>query len=408
MISACADRDIGEVFALVRRRAGLGHSAIGRRVQLTPSRVKEYIDGKTRASSTQVLGRVSDGLHIPGAMLGLAARRWEDAPSSVSLPVPLPALPNVSKDAEPNNYLAAMESFRSADRQLGGGHLYAAVVRYLSDEVAPCLFGIDTRPTRINVYAMAAALTEMAGWMAHDSGRDDRAAAHFERALPLAHAANDPIIEAHVLASMAHLASQQGVPGEAVRLARAGMEIGRRGDWCPALYGRLYIMEARGLASQGDARSRKSLDRAEQCVESIDVHPWISTFDRASYAGEAALCCYELHDLASARRHAEEAIELCRGGRVRGMAFGQLTLAKIHVSGGDLEHAAAVGFELLAGSQNLGSVRVLRQLGELRDVLDKYRDKRPIKDFLDQMTDAVRIRKMLLGSVLRMKGGLPE
>ena len=37
----------------------------------------------------------------------------------------------------------AMQAFRSADRQVGGGHLYAAVVRYLRTQVGPRLFGGD-------------------------------------------------------------------------------------------------------------------------------------------------------------------------------------------------------------------------------------------------------------------------
>lgn len=36
---------------------------------------------------------------------------------------------------------AAMEVFRSADRRLGGGHLYAAVTGYLHTDMAPALFG---------------------------------------------------------------------------------------------------------------------------------------------------------------------------------------------------------------------------------------------------------------------------
>lgn len=37
----------------------------------------------------------------------------------------------------------AMQSFRSADKQIGGGHLYGAVVKYLHSDVGPRLFGGD-------------------------------------------------------------------------------------------------------------------------------------------------------------------------------------------------------------------------------------------------------------------------
>ena len=60
-----------------------------------------------------------------------------------------------------------MQAFRDADRQVGGGYVYGAVIRYLEHEVAPHLF-TGTSDT----FSAAAALTEMAGWMAHDAGDD--------------------------------------------------------------------------------------------------------------------------------------------------------------------------------------------------------------------------------------------
>jgi transcriptional regulator with XRE-family HTH domain len=62
---------------------------------------------------------------------------------------------------------SVMQAFRDADRQVGGGYLYGAAMRYLRCEVAPQL--LEGRP---DAYAAAAALTEMAGWMAHDAGQD--------------------------------------------------------------------------------------------------------------------------------------------------------------------------------------------------------------------------------------------
>ncbi|MEV8636035.1 hypothetical protein AB0395_30700 [Streptosporangium sp. NPDC051023] len=252
---------------------------------------------------------------------------------------------------------------------------------------------------------MAASLTELAGWMAHDSGRDDLAQVHFRRALPFARAAGDPVVEAHVYASMAHLASQQGDYGQTVELARAGIDIARQGEWYPALYGRLYMMEARGFAGQGDGRAHKSLSYAEECIEPSAVHPWISPYDRASWSGEAALCLDDLGDLASARRHAEEAVALRRIGRVRSLAFGQVTLAKIHVRAEQLDDAVAVGYELLDGSQALGSVRVLRQIDELGEMLTIHSRWHPVGTFLDQLTETTRTRKTLLGGVITKTGG---
>jgi transcriptional regulator with XRE-family HTH domain len=86
----------------------------------------------------------------------------------------------------PTSIEAVMQAFRDADRQVGGGYVYGAVVRYLEHEIAPRLFGGTS-----DVFSAAAALTEMAGWMAHDAGDDRLAGGHFERALRFASATTD-------------------------------------------------------------------------------------------------------------------------------------------------------------------------------------------------------------------------
>ena len=111
--------------------------------------------------------------------------------------------------------MAAMHTFRSADRQVGGGHLYATVVGYLYSDVAPRLFGGDHGVEGKAVFTAAAALTEMAGWMAHDAGRDDQARGHFGRALDMSRMGHNRQLSAHVLASMSHLAHHTSRPHDA-------------------------------------------------------------------------------------------------------------------------------------------------------------------------------------------------
>jgi hypothetical protein len=46
------------------------------------SRVIDYIEGRTQAEKIELWERVSDGLHIPGAMLGISPRAWEESAAS--------------------------------------------------------------------------------------------------------------------------------------------------------------------------------------------------------------------------------------------------------------------------------------------------------------------------------------
>ena len=111
-------------------------------------------------------------------------------------------------------------AFRAADLRLGGGHLYSTVVQYLQKALAPRLFG--TAAAGPEVFTAASALTEMAGWMAHDAGRDKSAQQHFTRALDLATAGSDIQLRAHILASMSHLALHENQPRRAMQFARQG------------------------------------------------------------------------------------------------------------------------------------------------------------------------------------------
>lgn len=92
-IEACAARDVGAIFVLARRYTGCFNSKLARLCGLTPSRVGEYISGRSRARQQQVIERVADGLGIPGSMLGLAARPWESAQQQAPRALPAPTSP---------------------------------------------------------------------------------------------------------------------------------------------------------------------------------------------------------------------------------------------------------------------------------------------------------------------------
>jgi len=53
---------------------------------MSVGRVGDYMKNLKQAQSIEVFGRVSDGLHIPSAMLGIGRRRWEEANDLTALP----------------------------------------------------------------------------------------------------------------------------------------------------------------------------------------------------------------------------------------------------------------------------------------------------------------------------------
>jgi tetratricopeptide (TPR) repeat protein len=296
--------------------------------------------------------------------------------------------------------VAAMHTFRSADRQVGGGHLYATVVNYLHSDVAPRLFdGGDHDTDSKMVFTAAAALTEMAGWMAHDAGRDGQAHRHFERALDMSKVGQDRQLGVHVLGSMSHLAHHRSQPHEAIRFAQAGEKTLASGPRNPELEARISAMQARGFAAlRRPQETLTLLARAEKALEgTYDEEPstWVSHFDEGSLASEAARCMQQLGKPAHAQRHAERIIELRPADRTRSRAFGQLILITALIEQGEPEQACAIAREVLDSTQSLGSYLVIQQLRDTQLLLEPYKGTAVVEEFLECLAEAVRQRVWL-------------
>jgi transcriptional regulator with XRE-family HTH domain len=324
-------------------------------------------------------------------VLGIPARHlWFALPTDVtgrSTPAGVSPVRSVDVAA----MLAAAQAFRMADRRSGGRHLYRTVRHYLQVEVGPQLVALGAGPDAAAAFDAAACMTEMIGWMAHDSGCDVLAAEHLAAALRLAVASGDLGLQACVLASMSHLADSLGRKGEAIECAQAGLRLLARGDHGMVL-GRLHAMEARGHAGVGDAAAcRRALENAERALGGPpggDVSKWASPFDEASLAGEAATCMRGLGQLGEALRQADRVVELRGVDRARSRALGQLALANIHLQQGQVDAAAAFGSSALSGARAVSSARVHGQLVDLGRSLLPHRRVRAASEFLASLGDA--------------------
>ena len=296
--------------------------------------------------------------------------------------------------------LPAVQSLRAADSQLGGGYLYATVASYLQRNVGPRLLGgglVDGEEA--GVFTAAAAMTEMAGWMAHDAGRDTLAEGHFRRALSLAHAGRDHQLGAHIFGSLSHLAHHTGQPKRAVAYAVEGHKRLLAGAPHPAVEARLTAMQARGNAALGeDAACGQQLRRAERVISGGSDEtpsPWVSPFDHASLAAEAARCFQRLRRYGAARRQAEHVIELRPRHRARSRAFAQLMLVSILIVEGKPDEACVVASEVLDSTRGLGSYLIVQQLEELARLLHPFRRSHDVSAFLDTLNAELRDRRWL-------------
>lgn len=263
------------------------------------------------------------------------------------------------------SHAAAMESFRLADRRVGGGHMYNAVVAYLNSSLARDLLAV-AETEGASPFTVAAALSEMAGWMAHDAGNDPLADQHFTRAIRLAGVDGDVQVTAHVLGSAAHLALLQADPDRANAFAARGLETARDTATPGLLRARLLGMKARAAAARGERQAAlEALRAAETEVARAGSKPlstWVSKFDEASLAMESARAFLTVGDVRGAHEQAERVIALRPADRPRSRALGQLMLARSQLLSDRPEHAAALAQEILATTAHLGSGVVATEL----------------------------------------------
>lgn len=278
------------------------------------------------------------------------------------------------------------DAIQMADRRLGGGKLYLTVRQYLRAEIAPYFLDPPGDCSPGELFSASASMTEIAGWMAHDGGNDDRARKHFANAYRLARAGKNAALSANVCASMAHLAIQLGFTNDAEVVSVIGLRHVDEVSGTESLVARLYAMRARAHAIAGrEIECRTNLESAHDSLarESGDFEiDWIAGFDEASLASESALCFLALGALSQAERESRKVIQIRAKDRVRSRALAQLTLASVLVRGNKFDEAARVGKELCGFARELNSARVRSGLSKLREHLAFHRDIPDVADFL--------------------------
>lgn len=280
-------------------------------------------------------------------------------------------------------------SFEVLDNKLGGGRVRSAVVQYLHSEVASLLAGTYSEQTGRHLFAAAAELTKLAGWMAYDAEEHGLAQRYLIQALRLAKTAGDLALGAEILAAMAHQATYVGRPGDAIDLARVAQIAAHRAGIGP-LTSECHVVEAHGHAARNDAAScAQALSAAEQAFSSSDGAPeWLRYFDEAYLAAKVAHCFRDLGDDRRTGRYAEQSLQMS-DGYLRGRAFNLCLLASAHARD-DPDESVRVGGEALAIVERLSSQRSHSYLRDLRHRLQPHADNGEVAEFRAQVAALTR------------------
>ncbi|WP_436786205.1 transcriptional regulator [Yinghuangia sp. YIM S10712] len=285
---------------------------------------------------------------------------------------------------------ATTEMLSLLDHRFGAGHIRPVVVHYLGSVVSGLLNGTYGDATGRELFAAVSRLTELAGYMAVDTGQPGLAQRYYIQALRLAQAAGDRPYGGYVLAAgMSHLAGNLGNPREITQLARAAQEGSRSGTGHGATattMAMFHAAEARGHAQLGDMRACESaLARAETAMERSrpEEDPgWIAHFDRAYLADEFAHCYRDLDRPRQAEQAARAALEGHAETRVRRRAVDTLLLATAHLQQNRLDEACAVAADALGLVARLRSERGQEYLRDFQRRLAPWAAEPVARDFI--------------------------
>ena len=278
-------------------------------------------------------------------------------------------------------------TFRGLDNHYGGGHIHAAVVRFLDAEVAPLLHaGRYDATTGAALFSATAEMTQLAGWAAYDCGLHGLGQRHLIQALRLAMVAGDRALGAEILAAMSHQAAYLRAGAEAVDLARAADRAAADAG-VGAIRAEAAVLEAHGYAVGGNERAcTVALDRAERTLDKADRDrdpQWIRYFDEAYLAAKFGHCFAALGRGDLAQRFATRSLDM-DARYVRGRQFNLALLAMAHAQVGEVEQAAAVGAQAVQAAEGLRSARAMDYLAALADRLAPYAGLPAVRDFTEQ------------------------
>ncbi|MEW1722622.1 transcriptional regulator [Streptomyces sp. NPDC093109] len=300
-------------------------------------------------------------------------------------------------DSDVDAVRAMTRALIDLDHRFGSGHVRPVVVHYLNSVVAGLLAGSYREPVGRRLFAAVSRLTELAGYMAVDTGQPGLAQRYYIQALRLAQAAGDRGYGGYVLAaSMSHLAAQLGNPREIAQLARAAQE-GTRGQVTPRAQAMFYAAEARGHALMGDAhtcelvvgRAVTALEHAGEPGEggsgsrsgAGDDPDWIAHFDHAYLADELAHCYRDLGRPEISARYAAESLAGHPASRARRRAIGFVLLATAQVQQREVEQGCQTGTRAVELLGTLRSSRGAEYLDDLQQRLEPYGDEPAVREF---------------------------
>lgn len=331
---------------------------------------------------------------LSGAMLTAPAHQW-------LIQEPGPLVSGLSgrrvSVALADQFLAMVGELRSMD-DVGGGGTVLSLAEHEFGLVAGLLgrASYDERTGR-QLHVALAELGQLCGWCGFDAGQPELAQRYYIAGLRAAHTADDRLLGAHILGSMAYQAARQDQPAEAVTLVDTAL-IGTRGRQTASLLTALYSRQAFALATMGDAAGcTAAISKARAHVEQINRDgdpPWLYWVGPAEAVAGAGRCLLQLGRADQAASLLDEGIALFDETFVRDRRNYLIRLAEALTQPGaqqDLDAAVDRAITAIELSESLDSARGSSRLHDLCVLMEPHANYPAAGAFLDRARTLVQV-----------------
>ncbi|MEU9194994.1 transcriptional regulator [Streptomyces hundungensis] len=315
------------------------------------------------------------------ALTGLAAS-WAEAPAAFASAF--------SGDRVTDTMVLTIEqrisTLRTLDDQLGGARLLEQARGDLALITGLLNAARYTEAIRLRLYALAARVSHLTGWMAYDAGLRSAGQQYYVGALRSARTAGDDAFGAFVLAEMGVHVSEAGRTADRVALISTAIDNAPR-TLPPSTQSFLYLHKAEALSCDGDhQRAGTALHRAtsywERHTEGEDPD-WLDWFGEAQLKSTEGKVLLRAGQVARATSALETSVNRAAP---RDMAVRTARLAEARLAGNDLDgalDAANRGAELL--EDEVSSMRALGRLKEFSAQLEPNAFVPAVREFRERL-----------------------
>ncbi|MYY86650.1 transcriptional regulator [Streptomyces sp. SID335] len=321
-------------------------------------------------------------LTITGAALTGLAASWVEAPSGFTSAL--------NGDRVTDKMVSTIEqrisTLRTLDDQLGGALLLEQARGDLALITGLLSAGRYTDQIRVRLYALAARISHLTGWMAYDAGLRSAGQRYYVGALRSARTAGDDAFGAFILAEMGVHVSEGGRTAERVALISTALDNAPR-TLSPYTQSFLYLHKAEALSRDGDHRKAgTALNRAVSLWDrhTAEENPdWLDWFGEAQLKSTEGKVLLRSGQVDRATSSLEASIEKAAP---RDKAVRSSRLAEARLAGGDLDgalDAANYGAGLL--EDKVSSVRALDRLKEFSAQLEPHKSVPATREFRERL-----------------------